>query len=87
MRKRGKNIKGANDMTKKMILYFLAGFIVAAVVIPLLRGLGVPGFENLLIAMFGKDNIYGVIFGFAVVGVLVAITYVVMKKFSRAEES
>ena len=74
-------------MSKKSVFYFLTGFISAAITLQILRALGVPGFEDLLIAMFGKDNIYGVIFGFAVVGVLVAITYVVMKKFSRAEES
>lgn len=74
-------------MTKKMILYFLAGFIAAAVVFPLFRAIGIPGFEDLLIAMFGKDSIYGVIFGFAVVGVLVAVSYVVMKKLSVSDES
>lgn len=74
-------------MSKKVLISFFSGFISAAITLQILRALGVPGFEDLLIAMFGKDNIYGVIFGFAVVGVVVAITYVVMKKLSRAEES
>lgn len=74
-------------MSKKVLISFFSGFILAAILFPILRAIGVPGFEDLLISLFGKDNIYGVIFGFAVAGVLVAVSYVVMKKLSVAEES
>ncbi|MFC4355036.1 hypothetical protein ACFO0S_08260 [Chryseomicrobium palamuruense] len=67
-------------MSKKTTLYFFAGFLVAAVIIPFLRAAGVPGFDAALTTIFGPDNTLGSIVVIVLLVALVAGIYLYSKK-------
>ena len=47
-----------SERKKKLILTFVMGVIATAFALPLLNALGVPAFDVVLVALFGKGSIW-----------------------------
>ena len=43
---------------KQLLLIFVMGVVISAVILPLTSALGVPSFNVLLVALFGEGSIY-----------------------------
>ncbi|WNF38343.1 hypothetical protein RJD24_07940 [Bacillaceae bacterium IKA-2] len=70
-----KKIKKSN-----LLLTFLMGVSITLLVLPLLNALGVPTFDIVLVALFGEENIWGIIFSLFLVLIIVFWLVKVVKK-------
>lgn len=70
----------------KNTIYFILGFVMFAVVTPLLAQAGVPRYSDFLYAVFGDNKNWGVGFTVILIGVIIAFVYFKTNKNNQLKE-
>jgi len=79
-------IKGGDWLSiyKKNSLYFVSGFLVVLLFLPLLSIMGVPSFNVVLTELFGEGNPLAIVFSLVIIAAVLLMMHFVVNKKTRS---